>query len=320
MKKQKLTIYDLGKIPVTETKRDPSAGETLRQYLQRIAREEKQAADQQAVAIDTLSAAGDRAKQECLAMSAEMTTRFWTQELETLPAQIHDPAAYEELFLEKSDEPVDANSIYDIVKAFLHTPPTDILSENSQRRFGLFCAAQVNSGVKIDPESLRVIFNRMMSLGIFKGETTFQERTPEPTVREDVPPAEPTLDELLATTSSETREGRRILREAVHKAAVYGEYRETWAAFTDSLYRNFEGFVLSDSQEKTFYDTMVRRGMNFHRPADYDRVRISLVSSSDLPSHLLYPNERLELDMENADLNDRNVRREFARRSRALAQ
>ena len=75
--------------------------------------------------------------------------------------------------------------------------------------------------------------------------------------------------------------------------------------------------MLTPIQRQTFYDTMLRRGMNFHRPKDYDTVRVALAKSGDLPN-LLYPSERLELEMEMSDLNDRDVRRQFAQRSREL--
>ena len=172
---------------------------------------------------------------------------------------------------------------------------------------------------------------RLVSLNVFQpGELTGYQQTPTKTVEQPVtqPPAEQTLDELLETTSSETREGRAKIRDAVQRAAVHGEYHATWSAFEASLYANFsptpenvaqghKGFVMTPIQKQTFYDTMLRRGMNFHRPKDYDTVRVALCKSGDLPA-LLYPQERLEIEMEMSNLNDREVRRQFAQRSREL--
>jgi len=64
---------------------------------------------------------------------------------------------------------------------------------------------------------------------------------------------------------------------------------------------------------------MTRRNKKFKRPADYDEVRVALVQVGSLPQHLLYPSEKLAIDVESADLNDREVRREFARRTHLLA-
>jgi hypothetical protein len=179
--------------------------------------------------------------------------------------------------------------------------------------------AELNETVDwANPESFTKAFDYIESLGAFNDtDRTVPAQAPveQPAIQ---PTAEPTLDELLETTSSETREGRAKLRDAVQRAAVHGEYHATWSAFEASLFQNFGGFVLTPIQKQTFYDTMLRRGMNFHRPKDYDAVRVALCKSGDLPSGLLYPSERLELEMEMSDLNDRNVRRQFAQRSREL--
>lgn len=178
--------------------------------------------------------------------------------------------------------------------------------------------AELNESVDwANPESFTKAFDYIESLRAFNDtDRTIPVQTPveQPAAQ---PTADQTFDELLETTSSETREGRAKIREAVQRAAVNGEYHATWSAFEASLFQNFGGFVLTPIQRQTFYDTMLRRGMNFHRPKDYDTVRVALCKSGDLPN-LLYPSERLELEMEMSDLNDRDVRRQFAQRSREL--
>ncbi len=189
--------------------------------------------------------------------------------------------------------------------------------------------AELNESVDwANPESFTKAFDYIEFLRAWNDtDRTIPVQTPveQPVTQ---PTAEQTLDELLETTSSETREGRAKIRDAVQRAAVHGEYHATWSAFEASLYENFsptpenvaqghKGFVMTPIQKQTFYDTMLRRGMNFHRPKDYDTVRVALCKSGDLPA-LLYPTERLEIEMEMSNLNDREVRRQFAQRSREL--
>ena len=59
------------------------------------------------------------------------------------------------------------------------------------------------------------------------------------------------------------------------------------------------------------------QSMNFHRPKNSMTVSCSLHKSGDLPPESRLSREN-ELEMEMSDLNDRNVRRQFAQRSREL--
>lgn len=159
------------------------------------------------------------------------------------------------------------------------------------------------------------LYDVMMDLVVF---TESDATTPQPIVEETPAEPKPTLDELLETVSAESTEGRKRLIEAVTDDVLTGEFRVCWSAFIASITQNF-GYVLTEAEKKLFFDTMTRRNKNFKRPADYDEVRVALVQVGSLPQHLLYPAERLALDVENADLNDREVRREFARRTHLLA-
>ena len=56
------------------------------------------------------------------------------------------------------------------------------------------------------------------------------------------------------------------------------------------------------------------------RPKDYDTVRVALARTGELPSHLIYPSEQIQIDLETADLSKPEVRREFNRRERQLQE
>jgi hypothetical protein len=163
------------------------------------------------------------------------------------------------------------------------------------------------------PEAFRSLYNHMSNLGAFSDADRTITQQPQPV--QPVQEKKLTLDDI----SLSTREGERLGKEIAFDE-VTDQWAVTFRAFTDSLYRNFNGFILTDTQRRVFYDTMLRRGMDFTKPKDYDTVRVALVKSGDLPSHLLYPAEILDRDMESADLSNREVRQEFARRSRQLTQ
>jgi hypothetical protein len=140
---------------------------------------------------------------------------------------------------------------------------------------------------------------------------------PQPVEEPPVEP-QPTLDELLETISAESTDGRKKLVEAVTDSVLTGEFRTCWQAFIESIAQNF-GYVFTEAEKKLIYDTMVRRNLSFKLPKHYDLVRVALTQAGSLPQNLLYPAERLALEVESADLNDREVRREFARRTHLLA-
>lgn len=176
--------------------------------------------------------------------------------------------------------------------------------------------AEVNPTVDLRIVSnIQIVYEYMDEIGVFADadRKVKQEPPVQPAPRHN-------LDKLLETVSAESTEGRKKLQEAIVDSLVNREWANCWAGFADSLYKNFDKFMLTERQKQTFYDTMVRRNLNLNRPADYDTCRVALVRSGDLPSHLLYPTEKLAHEVEDADMNDYNVRREFARRTRQLAQ
>jgi hypothetical protein len=192
----------------------------------------------------------------------------------------------------------------------------EITSEAAGQKFVRYLLAQAFHGKDVR-SSITACFLRLVEMGAFvDGDLTYDpSKAPRPV---EAPAPKANLDELLNTVSAESTEGRKKLIEAVTDAAITGEFRACWQAFVTSIYENF-GHVFTEQEKKLIYDTMIRRNRNFNRPADYDEIRVALAQSNNLPPHLVYPSERLALDVESADMSDWNVRREFARRTRELA-
>jgi hypothetical protein len=194
------------------------------------------------------------------------------------------------------------------------------LSEDGQHRLILFGTVQAKYGATMTSgQSWQEAFLHLKdSLHAFADGELDSSRVPRPRPAE-APAPRHNLDELLETVSAESTEGRKKLEEAIADSLVHREWANCWAGFANSIYENFDGYILNNREKQIFYDTFVRRNLSMNRPADYDRVRVALVRSGDLPSHLLYPQERLAAEVEDADLSDRNVRQEFARRTRLIA-
>jgi hypothetical protein len=305
----------MGAIPTGTViqKGDPTAGESLKDFRKRYDAETeaaRQAPIRQAEAEMTKS----------LSELQQVTKGFYSGQLDDIEANINSERAKDILFtppLLKGrflGEDIQAAFIEFIEKGL---PKTGYgLSADGMRRVALYCIGQRNHADVSNANAIGLAFERLLALSVFQPGEVDPAKAPRPV---DAPAPKVNLDELLETVSADSTEGRKKLIEAVTDAAITGEFRACWQAFVTSIYENF-GHVFTEQEKKLIYDTMIRRNRNFNRPADYDEIRVALVQSKNLPPHLVYPAERLSLDLENADLNDHSVRQEFARRTRELAE
>ena len=167
-KKQRLSIYDLGRIPVTPVQREESVG-TLKQFRENEDRKAREAAATRQAEIERVQKNTSRLMAECLSTSAPMMSRFWGQSsLDKIKSRLHDEEVFDNLFLPPSDEKADPNVIYDAIQTFLDD---DVftrgysLGDTSRRRFGLYVASQVNAGVIVDKANLTsIIYNSRQRL------------------------------------------------------------------------------------------------------------------------------------------------------------
>jgi hypothetical protein len=194
------------------------------------------------------------------------------------------------------------------------------LSGDSARRFALYCYVQSEAGTILDDASLTEMLRRTIDLGIYGAGVAGRLTKPRATAsQQPATESKPeTFDDLANKLSTQSDAGNKALKSAAVDAALTGEVRATWAAFEESLYRNFNGFKLTRKQGELILKVMHERSLNMLKPSDYDQVRVSLARTGELPSHLIYPHEQLAIDMETADLSKPEVRREFNRRERQL--
>lgn len=205
------------------------------------------------------------------------------------------------------------------------TPYAFRLSEDGQKcdgaaRLVLYGMAQAKAGRDMsNVAAWESAFEHMREvLKAFAAEEVIvdESKLPKPVERK------PSLDEILEAEDGESASGRRRMIAAVENDFLDNNFRNCWLGFTNSLYERF-GYVLTEKEKKTFIEAMFRLNMNLNRPADYDKIRVALVKSGELGKgypHLCYPSEILEAEIENADLNDYEVRRSIAQRTRQLSE
>jgi hypothetical protein len=315
MKKARLSIYDLGRIPVSEVKREESVG-TLKQYREKLAREEAESSARLQSAIAEQQAEASRTIRECLSTSAPLKARFWSQPLDRLKVSLNAPDSFDELFLEKDSADVDSNEVYDRVMAFLTDMPS--LEAEDERRFSLYVACQVLNDVIIDDESLKVMFDRCLSsLGIFKGNAELQR----PAIQKPKPrAAEPEPRESLDDMDTSTRDGLRRAQNLAENLYVE-EMIPIATSWVTSIQKHY-GFSPTAEDMRRVSDWIERNNLNRLAHSTYDAARRWLVASGYWPESCLTETEKFNLSLEAIDTSRLTVaqRNELNRREQAARE
>jgi hypothetical protein len=318
-KKTRCYATGLNLVPLSDVKNN---GYERPQELSRRLRAEQAAEEAKALKAaelaDPIFIAKKEFEERVNQTSREVTarlTKWWGRSVPDCEEGIRfDECPVDDIGLEQTETPVPMPDFERAITAYAETLPAKgvtFTDDDSRRKWALFCWNAASTGTCINNETLTRLTERAGSLGI--GITL-----PRAKVKQATEKPEATFDDIASTLSTQSDAGNKALRIAAVDAALTGEVRQTWAAFKESLYRNFNGFLLTDAQGLTFYRAMVERRANFLRPTDYDSTRVSLTRSGDLPAHLRFPHEQLQIDMETADLSDPEVRRTFNHRERQL--
>jgi hypothetical protein len=293
-KRKRLVSPTLSNVPLVEPKvvGDATGNESLAEFRRRYNREQRDLSEAQRLAVKAFWA---RPQSDLVQVT-----------LKNLPESAADAG------LNVEQGPCSDDASGTAHEQWRSTAPAG-LNEEGHRRLLRYGITQLRFGKNMGTVSAwQACHDRLVECDCYGDELANQPKKPES-------PKPTTLDNILNSNNGETTEGRKRMVDAVKDSVVHSDWANCFAGFKNSLYENFGGFILNDRQTKTFIETMWRRNLNLNRPADYDMCRISLVKSGDLPSHLLYPAEKLALEVEDADMNDRNVRQAFARRTRLLA-
>ncbi len=168
----------------------------------------------------------------------------------------------------------------------------------------------------VTPKAWETLIRHMIELGAFSPHDVTHLRAAQPVEQPVQETPVNTLDALDALPNS--REGERAARELALRHYLSVEASEMFFKWLKHLYDDYNGFSPNEEQKKAaiqFFQTWNRSYLNYQ---SWDECRRYLVAAHVFPSHLLTPDEKLSIELEDADLTDRNVRVEFARRSRLI--
>jgi hypothetical protein len=198
------------------------------------------------------------------------------------------------------------------------------LSPEGATRFGRYFAVLVERrGVEVSVAAFFQALDRCVELGIFApGEISGYQPRPKPQIQQSqhqpIARKESNLDELLRTTSSESRTGRATLVAAVNEE-VTKEYESAIYQFLDEVKVLFDD-TLTDDERKAVAGILTARNWNANNSRDWHRARVLAVRAHYVRETFLNPDEKLswDLDRDLIPLNTFADRQAFNRRVAGL--
>jgi hypothetical protein len=194
------------------------------------------------------------------------------------------------------------------------------ITDNGAKRIGSYVSALAEGrGIEPTPATWENALDRLYELGCFSsGEVSNYQPRPEPVIQQPVTAQQPGLDELLRTTSAESREGRKRLVEAAEmenfKSAdpIYTE----WLTHLQQTY----GFDVSAEDRRYILNVLFpRNNWSYTRAESYNKARRAMVAQNRWADSLLTKEEMLCREVETTP-NDYHQKRGLLRRLRDVSQ
>jgi hypothetical protein len=213
-----------------------------------------------------------------------------------------------------------------------HRLSEEMLATAIEFAFQSFRRSLAASGVKIEDQAIprfvavagvnptlnytkeatwKSVYDHLESLGVWTDADRTITQQPQP-----VPPVQkkPSIDDI----SLNTREGERLGKEIAFEDMT-DEWGVVFRQFTDEIFRS-TGHVFTDSERRSLYNLMLRRGLDFRNMKHLHQAKCALIRAGELDPKLYTKRESLDAFIEKSDINDPEVRQEIARRNRVIVQ
>jgi hypothetical protein len=169
-----------------------------------------------------------------------------------------------------------------------------LLSEDGYRRLGSWISVQVAKGdVEPSAELWQCGLDRLTTLGCFRsGESNYQAAQQSEPVQ-----AEQGLDDLLRTTSAESRTGRKILVDAVHREVV-DDCVKAYFAFEAECKAMFGDRTFTAGERQALSRIVDARNLNGTNIKSWHTARVLAAKRGSIREFFLSKDERLAIDIE----------------------
>jgi hypothetical protein len=292
--RRKVTIQDLSRLPVSEVRNTSTEGfETPQQFNTRIRKEqEAAAAAAKAAAAEKTQRDAELAKNSVRAAGRQLQVEdLMTEASDVLiahcpksPMTAQNPTEYSEQMLAAIRKGLSGVTFDDAGK-------TKLMKVAGLNR------EHINL---TDHRVWKILFDHMVELGVFEANGSLAKPKPAPVaapqpVTEPVQPSRPSIDELLRTTSAESRTGHAILAEAV-RLDVRDENYSAFFEFRDEC-KSLLFEILNQEECDALLRVMNARNLGKNVVKNWHTARVLASKAGHIRSRLL-PDEQLAWDMD----------------------
>jgi hypothetical protein len=333
-KKQRVTLQDLGRLPITQPKTNGyESGPELWNRLQQEERD-AQAAAERAAYLKTPQGKFEAEITAALRENQTSVKKFWSLPLEgpdgmekyspseaPVDGGLDVPPATEQWML------ASVSRVYDLFADEMKAASIGLSPAGACRLQRYFLKTADIRKLDCSEASWWKALERLYSLGCFRageivrGENVLRQRT------QVASPAAPELTEQqkrqqleaeIEATPTDTREGERkciAVLDSLWSRDVVNMYRQ-FAEFMDKTYG---ANVLTDKIAREYGSFCDRWNLNPIAATTLNKWRVELDRRNIFPFSLLTEEEKLAQSIENSDLSSRDVRMNIARRTLDIA-
>jgi hypothetical protein len=312
MKKRKLTIFDIGRLPTVTSESTPRYG--LKQFTEQYDRE------QQEIALRPLREAEAKLNQAAREANSRLKKFFSlpVAEIQEFPLQtspIDTLGDYPTRSTSGDFEEVkaQANSVLWEFQKYLTERGCE-LNGDGWTRYIRYCLTSVlYDNVEASIPTFQKMLDRLMSLGCFAaGEITGYVAPAKPQPVEQ-PSQDINVGKLAESLPSDSPQWRKLVSQGFE-----GETLRWFYAWTESLKKNFDYDFPVEALAVKAGEYLTRWNLSPFRYDSYDKLRLAWVKQGIFPSHLITKSEALAQLIEDADLNNLDVRRDIGMRHREI--
>lgn len=312
MKKKKISLFDLGSVPVTPVE-NKSGWESRADFYAREERERKEAAERP---IREATEAHQTALRTLWGQSAPLVKKFWRRPLAELRL-VHTGEGSEDLGLQVPTFRDGSQYTFDELVYLFDTWSETVLPTlgyslqwSGLARLGLYVNSQAVAGRDMsNNEAITAAFFRLLSCDAFEtGELSGDGVKSQP--KEVAAPAKaPTFDDV-AHLSTEHREQRKQLLAVVGNDFT-NEGVAVFNLWLDQLYRDYQ-FMMPEAIVRKCINFINERNLSPISPMTYDKIRRVFTKNGLMRrqdgSLMLTREEQLAETLELSDLSSREVR------------
>jgi len=314
-KKQKIGLLDLGRLPVTKIATESTPRFGLKKF------QAEEAAREAEIAQRPLREAEAQLTQAAREANSRLK-KFWSLPISALQNEFPSECPVDTLMTYPTlTGPIDraqADAVLWEFQKYLTERGCELSGDGWIRYCRYSLAAVLYDNVEASVATFEKMLHRLVELDAFSPSELIGYENVSPAPQPVTQPSQDTSK--IAAQLSETIPTDSPVWKRLVSQGFEGEIARWYFSWIQSLKRNFNYDFPIEKFTMKVADFLQRWNLSPFRYDSYDKVRISFVKQGLFAPHMLTEAERLSLLIEDADLNNFEVRRDIGRRHREILQ